>query len=81
MQMLPLLVFVPCALSAIVGKAQYRNEARPSLPLPCVQVIGVFLESAEPAEQEAAKKVAREQPQASVADLEAKGISFATSRM
>jgi len=45
------------------------------------QVTGVFLESASPEEQAAAQKVAREQPAGSVADLEAKGISFATSRM
>ncbi|KAF5830518.1 monodehydroascorbate reductase [Dunaliella salina] len=45
------------------------------------KVVGVFLESASPEEQSAAQKVAREQPAANLAELESKGISFATSRM
>uniref|UniRef100_A0A7S3QQJ3 monodehydroascorbate reductase (NADH) n=1 Tax=Dunaliella tertiolecta TaxID=3047 RepID=A0A7S3QQJ3_DUNTE len=45
------------------------------------KVVGVFLESATPEEQSAAQKVAREQPAANLAELESKGISFATSRM
>ena len=50
--------------------------------LAALQIVGVFLESGSPEEQEAAKKLAREQPTAPpLPELEQKGMSFAMARM